>query len=415
MTGATPRLRLLFVTPAPPRDDAHAGGSRVMAQLIAALAARHRVALIYLQSASDQPLGAVQDACEWSESIPVPAPTTAGGRVGRRAVLAAGLVRGRPLWPGRLWVPDAVGRIRARVLSWTPDIVQFEYHVTGQYAVALDGCPAGRVLVQHEPGTAAARAALTGTRGWRRLLARADTLAWKSYERRIMRNVDRVVAFTDDDRRLLQPLAGSTPVIRIPFGIAVPPEPSPPAAEQADTLLFVGSFRHPPNEDAAARLLAVIHPRVRARLPGARLVIVGSDPPSWLLRQQEPGVEVAASVPDVRPYLERAAVVVAPLHLGGGMRVKVLESLAAGKAMVATPLAVAGLGVADGDQLRIGATDEAIADITVELMRDPSARLALGARAHQWAVANLSWQAPIGAYEELYRSIAPSHTVQLPR
>jgi glycosyltransferase involved in cell wall biosynthesis len=296
--------------------------------------------------------------------------------------------------------------------SWNPDIVQFEYHVTGQYAAALNGCPAGRVLVQHEPGTAAARDALTRTRGWRRLVAHADTLAWTSYERRIMRRVDRVVAFTEGDRAQLAPLAGSTPVVRIPFGILVPPEPLPEPAAQAHTMLFVGSFRHPPNEDAAARLLAAILPRIRARIPDARLVIVGSDPPAWLLRHQEPGVHVAASVPDVRPFLQEAAVVVAPLRLGGGMRVKVLEGLAAGKAIVASPLAVAGLDVTDGQQLRIAATDEAFADVTVELLHDPAARAALGRRGHRWAASHLSWDAPLNAFGDLYRSIPGLRTAE---
>jgi glycosyltransferase involved in cell wall biosynthesis len=224
--------------------------------------------------------------------------------------------------------------------------------------------------------------------------------------------VDRVVAFTEDDRAQLAPLAGDTPVVRIPFGIAVPAEPLPPAAEQTPTMLFVGSFRHPPNEDAATRLMAAIFPRIRARIPDARLVLVGSDPPAWLLRHHEPGVHVAASVPDVRPFLQEAAVVLAPLRLGGGMRVKVLEGLAAGKAIVASPLAVAGLDVTDGQQLRIAATDEAFADVTVELLRNPAERAALGKRGHRWAASHLSWDAPLNAFEELYRSISGLRTVE---
>ena len=105
------------------------------------------------------------------------------------------------------------------------------------------------------------------------------------------------------------------------------------------------------------------------------------------------------------PFLDRAAVVMAPMFTGGGMRVKVLEALAAGKAVVATPLALEGLTVEDGDQLRIGRSDGELAQAAVELLRDPDRRRALGQRARGWAVATLGWEGPVTAFERLYASL----------
>jgi glycosyltransferase involved in cell wall biosynthesis len=116
---------------------------------------------------------------------------------------------------------------------------------------------------------------------------------------------------------------------------------------------------------------------------------------------------VAGNVPDVGPYLDRAAVVLAPLSLGGGMRVKVMEALAGGKAVVATPLALEGLEVADGEQVRIGRTDEELTRLTIELLQCRDRRAGLGTRARAWALAALGWEGPLAAFERLYASLQP--------
>jgi glycosyltransferase involved in cell wall biosynthesis len=121
-------------------------------------------------------------------------------------------------------------------------------------------------------------------------------------------------------------------------------------------------------------------------------------------------VEITGEVPDVGPHLDRASVVVAPLRLGGGMRVKVAEALAAGKAVVATPLAAEGLGARDGDQLLLADDSDAIADVAAELLLDPARRAALATRARTWASEHLAWDAPAAAFERLYDSLlAPAH------
>ena len=111
-------------------------------------------------------------------------------------------------------------------------------------------------------------------------------------------------------------------------------------------------------------------------------------------------------MPSVEPWLNRAAVVVAPLRLGGGMRVKVVEALAAGKAVVATPLAVEGLAVTDGGEVALARTDEEIAEAVAGLIGDPARRAALAARAHAWARAHLGWERCVTAYEALYDRLA---------
>jgi len=99
------------------------------------------------------------------------------------------------------------------------------------------------------------------------------------------------------------------------------------------------------------------------------------------------------------------ALVVVPLRLGGGMRAKVLEALAAGKAVVASSLAVEGLDLVDGEHVLLAETDQQFCDAIVQLLADPARRTALAAHAYAWAHAQLGWERSIAAYERLYESL----------
>ncbi len=221
-----------------------------------------------------------------------------------------------------------------------------------------------------------------------------------------MRAVDRVVVFTDRDRAALLPYSASTPVVRIPFGVDLPGSAASPLGTDPPTLLFVGNFHHPPNEDAARHLVEDILPAVRQTWPATRAAIVGAYPPDWLLAMRQDGVvEVPGAVDDVGPWMDRAALVVMPLRLGGGMRLKTLEALAAGKAIVASPLAVEGLDLHDGQQLRTARSDREFVDCIRGLLGSPEQRRQLAASARSWAAAHASWARVADAYAALYTAV----------
>ena len=122
------------------------------------------------------------------------------------------------------------------------------------------------------------------------------------------------------------------------------------------------------------------------------LYIVGDHPTPKIRQMANATVVVTGRVPDVTPYLVRAALVVVPLRFCGGMRVKVLEALAAGKAVVASPLALEGLDVMDGKHVLLADSDRQFSDATVQLLTQPERRTALAAQARSWARANLDWE-----------------------
>jgi glycosyltransferase involved in cell wall biosynthesis len=374
-------------------------------QLLVALAERHEVGALYLRAPGEPPLGRALagrlDPTLAVERAPVQGP----GRVRRSARRAAGLAAGRPLWASDWRVPAFAARLHGVARDWRPDIVQAELHVMGQYLPALAGSAVPRVLVEHEPGLASAMDLLAHERGPRRAARRLDAVAWRRYERGVLAAAEAVVAFTREDRAALAELAPRATLLTIPLGIRLPERASDPVGVEPPRVLFFGSFGHPPNIDAAIRLARDIFPGVRARVPQATLELVGGSPPRAVRRLAGEGVVVTGRVPDVHPHLERAAVVAAPLRLGGGMRVKVLESLAAGKAMVATPRALAGIGVEPGRHALVGHSDDELGDALVSLLRDPDLRRRVGGAARAHAAERLGWDPVARAYEELYESL----------
>jgi glycosyltransferase involved in cell wall biosynthesis len=257
-----------------------------------------------------------------------------------------------------------------------------------------------RVLVVYEPAAARALAAAGAASGARAVLRRLDYLAWRRFERRLVAAVDAVTVLTEADARELGELGTDTPITIIPFGVPLLEQPLDPLGS-GDRVVFIGNFEHTPNVDAARRLIEDIGPRLRRIRPAATIEIVGAHPPPELMRHADQSVLVTGEVADVNQYLDGAAVVAVPLRLGGGMRVKVAEALAAGKAVVASPLAALGLPVESGRHLVLAESDDEFAHEIGALLADSGRRSALAAAARRLAVEQLGWERPLEAYRRL--------------
>jgi glycosyltransferase involved in cell wall biosynthesis len=270
--------------------------------------------------------------------------------------------------------------------------------------------PAGvpTVLTEHEAFRAPASAwgakrladrpaAALRTIDWRR---------WRRFQPAAWQRFDLVQVFGETDAEAVRERAPEVaPRVRVnPFGIDLP-APCDPAAEVPGTILFVGNFTHLPNRDAALWLAAEIMPAVRERCPEARLRIVGSAPPREILDLAGDGIEVIADAPSIEGHLAAASVVMAPVRTGGGMRIKVLEALARGKAVVTTSRGAEGFTGFEPEPPFVVADDPGrIAAATAGLLADAAGRRELGSRAAEFAHRHYSpaaWAARLEAvYEE---------------
>ena len=151
------------------------------------------------------------------------------------------------------------------------------------------------------------------------------------------------------------------------------------ARELDDRIVFVGSMEYYPNVDAVLHFASECWPLIRSNAPRVTWTIVGRDPPSSVLKLGKvPGITVTGTVPDVRPYLAAATVAIAPLRIGGGTRLKILEAFAMSKAVVSTSLGCEGLDVIPGKHLIVADQPEAFAQCVVDLLQDKDKRAALG-------------------------------------
>lgn len=388
-------MRILAVVPYAPRADATHGGARAAAGLLLGLARRHPVAIAYLLESGEPPLDEeLRDQADAVVEVAMPRLSdSVWAQRRRRARAAAG---GRPTWAAERSVPELHERLRALSRTWKPDVAQLHFQIASVYGGDLPGVPS--VLLVYEPGTAHAAAGRRGPS------PRLDEAVWRRFERRALRDAGVTVALTRRDRDALLQLEQPARIEVIPLGVDISVEPLD-ALGRGEVVCFVGNFRHTPNVDAARRLATAIFPRVVAERPRAQLRLVGADPPPEVLALAGERIEIAASVPDVTPELDRAAVVAIPLRLGGGMRVKTLEALAAGKAVVASQAAVEGIDVMDGVQIRLAEDDEDFAGAISELLESPERRATLGAAARAWAERHAGWDARVDEHERLLRSL----------
>jgi glycosyltransferase involved in cell wall biosynthesis len=400
-------MRLLILLPFAPKLEAANGGARVIMQFLSEITSRHKVAVLYFREAGES--GAdlfFHERCELIEEIVRPASKKSlWSRLIRYFRLIFSLFLLRPMWVGDWFSPAFAKQAHLLAQRFQPDIIQAEGHIMGQYFSVLKGTDARRILIQYEPGSRAALYIQNLPFVLHRLIERIEKISWQRYERQVYCQANAIVAFTEADQKSTAETAGRTPIHIIPPGTAIPKHSLNPLGTLPPSILFVGNFYHPPNVDAARRLAGSIFPAVQRQFPQLKLFIVGENPPADLKRAASEHIIVTGRVPNLTPYLDRAALLVAPVYLGGGIRIKVLESLAAGKAVVTTPLAAEGLDVADGIQLVIAKTDAEFVERILHLLWNEHERLALAGRARIWACEHIAWDLSISKYEDLYREL----------
>lgn len=168
---------------------------------------------------------------------------------------------------------------------------------------------------------------------------------------------------------------------------------SPSAEPESEAIIYTGGMNMFANRDAVMHFLTDIWPIVRERAPRARFFAVGQDPPKSIreVAAADPRVVVTGFVDDIRPYVREAAVYAVPLRVGGGTRLKVLDAMAMGKAMVSTSIGFEGIEATPGEHLVIADTAESFAEAILSLLADPTRRQALGRAARGLVERRYAW------------------------
>ncbi len=202
-----------------------------------------------------------------------------------------------------------------------------------------------------------------------------------AYEREHVNDFDGVICITDIDADYFRSQGCRKSIVTIPFAI----NPAPPASqpEEPNTLFHLGSMDWLPNQEGVRWFLDKVWPLVHSRMPSLTLHLAGRRMPDDLLSLQLPGVHMVGEVPDAMQFIASKQINVVPLLSGSGIRVKIVEAMAAGKAVVTTTCGAQGIPYVDGQHLLIADTPEQFAAQIERCVADPSMRLLLGTNARR--------------------------------
>ena len=357
------RKRILFLLPAPP-EPPDAGAKLRNLGLLHAAAAEHQVDVLAFRR-----------------------PPVRSSPRRLRDALRSGL----PDMALRLWSPRLAAEVRHRLSSASYDLVQAEGIEMAAYLNNVP--PAQRAYDAHNP-----EALLQ----WRRL---------ERFERAVVRGSRLTLAVSYHDANQLEALAGRV-VHVVPSGIDVERFCfEQPSEDDQPNLLFVGKLDYRPNAEALRWLIGHVLPRLFEQAPRARLFAVGADPPPWLVSagQRDQRIAVTGAVADERPYLRRAALLLLPLEVAAGSRLKALVALASGLPIVSSPIGMEGLEASPGEhyacvpELEPAAWAAALAG----LLSDPAQRQQIALAGRKLVEQRYSWEAVAPALYAAYAELTP--------
>ena len=284
--------------------------------------------------------------------------------------------------------------IRATLQSRDVALVHADSLPSGQY---LAGIAQPKMLTNHNVEHARLSSYASIQRSWLKKIAFwVQATLTKRYERRMLLTAGNCVVVSEADREALTRLAPATRFFLVKNGTDTSRPPLTASPSESRTALWVGGMNDLYNREAVNYFASAILPRIRTEVPQFRWRVVGRNPPKLLVdlaADPDSGVELAGFVEDLRREYADAAVVVVPLTSGGGTKLKVLEAMAMGRAVVTTTIGAEGIEVRDGVEMEISDSAEEFSRKTVRLLLDPGRAAQMAAAARTLAERSYDWRA----------------------
>lgn len=412
-------MRILVVSPYLPHRRVGHGGGTAVRDLLRWLGRRHEVTAACLVRPGEDDL--VEDVRMLGVSV-APLPYAARGATGlRRAAFlrerAAAAMRavasGYPLYVEKYWTPALCRALAAIVERQQPHAVQFEYLQMALHCRDFRQLPDRSrprlVLNTHELGSLPReRRAQLATSPLARLAARREAARWRRLQVAACGWADCTLCVTDQDLELLAAMGG-TRLASVPLGMDVEevrpdwcPEPA------GCRVLFVGSFQHRPNLSGMRAFLTEVWPRIRSARPGAHLDLAGRGSESFLAALgatgtwHDRGVTAHGYVDDLGPLFRACHVFAAHLTEGGGIKIKVLEALARGVPVVATPVAAEGISGHGQAPPLVAPPGAGFADAVLRVAGDPALAASLARDGRRLIEERFGWGAIVERLSGIY-------------
>lgn len=395
-------LRLLWILPYLPWPTT-SGGKLRQYHLLRSLAARgHRITLLVqskvpLDRQAKEHLEPLLERLVVLERRPLKSLRT----------LLAALFSPVPLLASVNGHAPAFSRALDRLLVEPWDVVQLEHsYMFEPCRVPLHGHQRDFIISEHNVESTLADVTYSRLPALLRPLAWLDRGRYQRWEQQVLGAARKVIALTEDDARVFASYAAH-PVAVVVNGTdtdafaSVQPDPG------QRRVLFIGNFEYAPNIDAVEWMLDVIMPALWQQSPDVRLCLCGHAlPTQWAGRWADPRIEWRGFVPQLQAVQAQSSVFLAALRDGGGSKLKVLEAMAAGLPLVATPQAVSGLAVQAGTHYEGGAQAEALVAALRQLLDDPARARVVGEAGRDYVRQHHDWSRSADQLEAVYAELA---------
>ena len=394
-------MKILFLSPTVPFPLTDGGRIRVF-NLLKQIATQSDVTLLALETQATDADGVAELQQLGITVHLVPnAPTLP--RVSFGTLVKAFLKR-QPITVARYDIPTYRQKLRELISSQNFDLVHYEmFHIAQFYTET--NLPS--VLSQQNVDSAI----------WRRLCSETTNpfykfaywtqqLAFQRYERVLSPKFDAVTCTSEIDAAVFQEHCTEDAIEIIPNGVDITHYQPDLSAEAPAHLIYIGSMDWYPNEDAVAFFADEVLPRIQEKVSDVAFSIVGGNPSDRVQKLGErEGVVVTGRVPEIKPYFAETTVFVVPLRIGSGTRLKILEALAMGKAIVSTTVGAEGLDLKDGEEIFIADEPTAFADAVIKLLTDSELRRRVGENGRARVERDYDWRSISAKLHEVYTKI----------
>ncbi len=228
-------------------------------------------------------------------------------------------------------------------------------------------------------------------------------------EKKFFSQADVCFAITDEDKLRAEEMSPGARVVVASAGIEPGNWQPDPAIERDPNLMILATvYKWQHNIDALKWFISEVMPLIRQEIPDAKLTLLGKDAPDWLKGLHHEGIELKGYVPEVQPYLNKAGIYIAPLFVGAGIRIKILEAMAMELPVVATPVSTEGIHANEENGLFVRENPRDTAVAIIALMKNPEHARAAGRQAREFVLKNFSWKRNVRIIAEHYRKLIRS-------
>ncbi len=309
-----------------------------------------------------------------------------------------------PLIAQKYYDTQVASRIKELIVAHKIDLVHFDLLHLAQYRKTINGLPS--ILVNHNVESLRVfRWSKVERNLLMKLFLRYQYSKLKKFEKKVCLEFDRCTVVSETDKEILTKLCGRGNFVIIPNGVDVHYFHASNAVPVANTLVWAGSMSGAYNRDAVIYFLEEIWPLIQNEISNTRVTFVGSSPPEILKRMaaQSVNVECTGYVEDVRPYIEKSAVFIAPLRSGSGTKVKVLNAMSQGKPVVTTAIGAEGIEAQPDEDIVIADDPAEFARKTVYFLKHSEEAKKIGQRARSLIEKKYDWEVINRTIRQVYK------------